>query len=131
MQALKQTAVTQVVILFACVAAAWSVELVDRVAYGGSLERFGIHPRDVAALWGILAAPLLHGGWAHLAANTLPFIVLSWLVMLRRLLDFVVVTAYGSVGQAVEAIKAGAIDYLAKPFALDVFFARLKAVAPA
>jgi len=93
MQALKQTAVTQVVILFACVAAAWSVELVDRVAYGGSLERFGIHPRDVAALWGILAAPLLHVGWVHLVANTGPFVVLGWLVMLRKISDSLVVTA--------------------------------------
>src|SRR2546428_2851090 len=93
MQAIKQTAVTQVVILFVCVAAAWSVELVDRVAYGGSLERFGIHPRDVAALWGILAAPLLHVGWVHLVANTGPFLVLGWLVMLRRISDFLVVTA--------------------------------------
>jgi len=93
MQALKHAVVTQVVILFACVAAAWSVELVDRAAYGGSLERFGIHPRDVAALWGILAAPLLHVGWVHLVANTGPFLVLGWLVMLRRISDFLVVTA--------------------------------------
>jgi membrane associated rhomboid family serine protease len=93
MQALKHTAATQVVILFACVAAAWCVELVDRVAYGGSLERFGIHPRDVPGLWGILAAPLLHVGWVHLVANTGPFVVLGWLVMLRRISDFLVVTA--------------------------------------
>jgi membrane associated rhomboid family serine protease len=93
MQALKHTAATQVIVLFGCVAAAWAVELVDRVAYGGSLERFGIHPRDVAALWGILAAPLLHVGWVHLAANTVPFLVLGWLVMLRRVSDFLVVTA--------------------------------------
>jgi membrane associated rhomboid family serine protease len=92
MQALKHTAGTQVLILFACVAAAWSVELVDRVAFGGSLERFGIHPRDVPALWGILAAPLLHVGWVHLMANTGPFVVLGWLVMLRRTSDFLVVT---------------------------------------
>jgi membrane associated rhomboid family serine protease len=92
MQAFKHTAATQVIILFACVAAAWSVELVDRVAYGGALERFGIHPRDIAALSGILVAPLLHVGWLHLLANTGPFVVLAWLVMLRKISDFVVVT---------------------------------------
>jgi membrane associated rhomboid family serine protease len=92
-QALKHTAVTQVAILFVCVLAAWSVELVDRVAYGGALERFGIHPRDLASLWGILLAPLLHVGWLHLIANTGPFLVLGWLVMLRKISDFVVVTA--------------------------------------
>jgi membrane associated rhomboid family serine protease len=93
MQALKHTAATQVLVLFACVVVAWSVELVDQVAYRGSLERFGIHPRDVAALWGILAAPLLHVGWVHLVANTGPFVVLGWLVMLRKISDFLVVTA--------------------------------------
>jgi two-component system, NtrC family, response regulator AtoC len=31
----------------------------------------------------------------------------------------VVVTAYGSVGNAVEAMKAGAVDYLPKPYSLD------------
>jgi membrane associated rhomboid family serine protease len=92
MRALKATAATQGVILFACVLAAWCVELVDRVAYGGSLERFGIHPRDVPGLWGILTAPLLHVGWVHLVANTGPFVVLGWLVMLRKISDFLVVT---------------------------------------
>ncbi len=93
MRALTHTALAQAVILFACVFVAWSVELVDRLAYGGSLERFGIHPRDLPGLWGILAAPLLHAGWVHLMANTGPFLVLGWLVMLRRINDFVVVTA--------------------------------------
>jgi membrane associated rhomboid family serine protease len=93
MQALKRTAAAQTAILFVCVLAAWLVELVDRVAYSGSLERFGIHPRDLAGLWGILGAPLLHVGWVHLAANTGPFVVLGWLVMLRRISDFVIVTA--------------------------------------
>jgi membrane associated rhomboid family serine protease len=93
MNAIKHSALAQVAILFGCVLLAWTVELVDRVAYGGSLERFGIHPRDLPGLWGILAAPLLHAGWLHVAANTGPFVVLGWLVMLRRISDFVVVTA--------------------------------------
>src|SRR5438477_157301 len=62
MQALKRTAAAEGVILFGCVLLAWCVELVDRIAFGGSLERFGIRPRDVSGLWGILVAPLLYGG---------------------------------------------------------------------
>src|SRR5438552_11857007 len=31
----------------------------------------------------------------------------------------IMITAYGSVGQAVEAIKAGAFDYIEKPFEAD------------
>jgi membrane associated rhomboid family serine protease len=93
MQALKRTALAQITILAACVLVAWSVELIDSVAYRGSLDRFGIHPRDVSGLWGILAAPLLHVGWVHLVGNTVPFVVLGWLVMLRRISDFLIVTA--------------------------------------
>ncbi|MDQ6672811.1 MAG: rhomboid family intramembrane serine protease [Chloroflexota bacterium] len=89
----KRAASFQAAILFVCVFLAWSVELVDRVALRGSLERYGIHPRDLAGLWGIVLAPLLHVSWVHLAANTVPFVVLGWLVMLRRLSDLVVVSA--------------------------------------
>jgi membrane associated rhomboid family serine protease len=93
MRSFARTAELQATILIVCVGLAWGVELVDRAAFGGSLDRFGIQPRTVDGVWGILAAPLLHGSWAHLAANTLPFLVLGWLVMLRRLRDFFVVTA--------------------------------------
>src|SRR5438067_5637310 len=34
-------------------------------------------------------------------------------------LPVIMITAYGSVGQAVEAIKAGAFDYIEKPFEQD------------
>ena len=92
MRELKRTAGLQAGILFGCVLLAWLIEFVDELFYGGALDRFGIQPRNINGLWGILAAPLLHGGWLHLTANSGPFLVLGWLVMLRRLLDFVLVT---------------------------------------
>jgi membrane associated rhomboid family serine protease len=94
MRAFEQAAKVQAAILFAIVLLTWVVELVDEVGYGGSLDRFGIQPRNVGALWGILAAPLLHAGWVHLASNTGPFIVLGWLVLLRGIRDFLVVTLF-------------------------------------
>jgi len=42
---------------------------------GLGLQRFGVHPRDVAGLAGIVAAPLLHGDLAHLVSNALPLLV--------------------------------------------------------
>jgi membrane associated rhomboid family serine protease len=41
------------------------------------LERFGVRPRELAGLPGILLAPLLHAGFAHLIANSLPLLVLG------------------------------------------------------
>jgi membrane associated rhomboid family serine protease len=92
MRALERAAKVQAAILFTLVLLAWILELVDRVAYGGTLDRFGIQPREVGRLWAILVAPLLHVGWVHLASNTGPFIVLGWLVLLRGMRDFVVVS---------------------------------------
>lgn len=82
----------QVLILGAFVALMWGLEIVD-VALGGALNAFGIIPRTAIGLRGILLAPFLHGGFPHLIANTVPFVVLGWLVMLRRTSDFFWVTA--------------------------------------
>lgn len=49
-------------------------------ASGYSLDVHGIFPRKLSGLQGIVFAPLVHGSFAHLLSNLLPFLVLSWLV---------------------------------------------------
>lgn len=66
----------------------WVVEILDQLFFRGTLDRFGIYPRSINGLTGILFAPFLHGSYLHLSANTVPFIVLGWLVMLRDKSDF-------------------------------------------
>ena len=58
----------------------WGIELVD-VAASHRLDGWGIRPRSGEGLLGILAAPLLHGGWGHLSANTVPALVLGFLTL--------------------------------------------------
>jgi DNA-binding NtrC family response regulator len=41
----------------------------------------------------------------------------------------IIITAYGGVSDAVEALKSGAIDYLAKPFDLDEITLRVRRIA--
>ena len=82
---------TQVLILSGCVALFWALEIVDRFL-GGALDVYGILPQSVVGLRGILFAPFLHGSIAHVAANTVPFVTLGWLVMLRETSDFFVVS---------------------------------------
>lgn len=84
---------TQGRILGGAIALMWSLELVDIFLFRGSLDRYGIHPRSFSGLWGILFAPWLHGGLGHLIANTIPFVILGWFVMLRETSDFWIVTA--------------------------------------
>lgn len=67
----------------------WSIETVDQLLFGGSLDGFGVRPRTITGLWGILWAPFLHGGFPHLIANTGPILILGSIVMLSRSLrDF-------------------------------------------
>ena len=68
----------------------WVVQLVNALL-GGALTQLGVHPRTVSGLWGILLAPFIHVGFAHLIANTIPLAVLGALVTLRRKRDLLLV----------------------------------------
>lgn len=59
----------------------WIVEIID-VASGSRVQTAGINPRTSDGLSGILFAPMLHDDWAHLVANTVPLLVLGFLVLL-------------------------------------------------
>ncbi len=74
------------------VAIMWVAEILDQWVLGQHLDRFGIIPRTIIGLRGIPLAPFLHGNFAHLMGNTIPFMLLGWLIMLRNTRDFVRVT---------------------------------------
>ena len=52
----------------------WAILILDTV-FGLRLGRFGLRPGSVPGLIGLLTAPLLHGGFAHLLSNTLPLFI--------------------------------------------------------
>ncbi|CAN5329698.1 rhomboid family intramembrane serine protease [soil metagenome] len=79
-------------ILAGFIALMWAIECIDTL-FGGGLRQFGIRPRTVEGLRGILFAPFLHANFTHLIANTIPFATLGWFVMLRRTRDFFTVSA--------------------------------------
>lgn len=64
-------------------AAMWLVEVVDW-ALPAQLDQYGIESRDPGALPGIIASPMLHADFAHLMANTVPFLILGAIVALRN-----------------------------------------------
>lgn len=84
---------TQAAILGGFVALMWIIEIVDWFLLGGRLNAYGVRPRSMVGLRGILFMPFLHANFAHLAANTLPFITFGWLIMLRETSDFFLVSA--------------------------------------
>ncbi|MEM6448861.1 MAG: rhomboid family intramembrane serine protease [Cyanobacteria bacterium P01_D01_bin.105] len=83
----------QITTLLGLVALLWGIEIVDWLIFRGNLDQwFGIRPRTVSGLWGIAFAPFLHGNFGHLLSNTVPLVALSWLIMLRRTEDWLVVS---------------------------------------
>jgi len=69
----------------------WVSEIVD-VPLNGRLDQWGIRPRRWDGLDGVLFAPFLHGGFGHLIANTIPFLVLGAVIALGSLQRFAIVT---------------------------------------
>jgi membrane associated rhomboid family serine protease len=58
------------------VALLWVIQLLNW-AFDVRPEDFGVRPRQWAGLPGILSAPLIHGGFAHLVANSFPLLILG------------------------------------------------------
>ncbi len=80
---------TQASTLGTIVAILWVVQVINDSLFQGHLSFYGIAPRQLSGLQGIFLAPWLHGSYGHLLANTVPFVTLGWLIMLRETLDFV------------------------------------------
>jgi len=89
---IKQTLKAHVMILGGFVALLWFVQVINMFVFHGGLNIYGIRPRTLDGLQGILFAPILHSSFAHLAANTVPLLVLGWFVLLRGTRTFAVVT---------------------------------------
>jgi membrane associated rhomboid family serine protease len=78
-------------LMFGVVALLWVAEIVDAVAFDGSLDRFGIHPRSGVGILGVLTSPLLHGGFGHLASNTVGLLMFGTLVAMWSRREFALV----------------------------------------
>lgn len=83
---------TQFIVLAGLVALMWGLEIADQIFFQRflrpGLDIYGIIPRTQIGLRGILFAPFLHGNFPHLIGNTIPFLTLGWLIMLRETRDF-------------------------------------------
>lgn len=76
----------------------WMVSIMNILFFSNGLSRlFGIRPRQPIGLLGIAFSPLLHRDLGHLFANTVPFLVLGWLIVLQGEIqgesDFYAITA--------------------------------------
>ncbi|MEL6468302.1 MAG: rhomboid family intramembrane serine protease [Cyanobacteria bacterium J06623_4] len=62
----------------------WTASLMNLLLFGNGLSRlFGIRPRQPIGLLGVPFSPLFHRDFTHLLANTVPFLVLGWLILVQ------------------------------------------------
>jgi membrane associated rhomboid family serine protease len=73
----------------------WLLFLVNNGLFQGHLNQYGIAPRHLEGLLGILWAPFLHSSYGHLAANTLPLLFLGGIICVRSRSEFTFVTVAG------------------------------------
>ncbi len=67
--------------LAAFIALLWAVQVVNWITGYGLNPTFGLIPRYLGGLDGVIAMPLLHGSFGHLMANTLPLLVMGGLLV--------------------------------------------------
>ncbi|MDJ0880482.1 MAG: rhomboid family intramembrane serine protease [Gammaproteobacteria bacterium] len=58
----------------------WLIKLIEYFI-GSDLTQFGIYPRRLDGLSGVLFAPFIHGSIAHLFANSAPIIIIGTLLV--------------------------------------------------
>lgn len=59
------------------VAMMWIVKILE-TTIGEDFSEWGIYPQTIKGLRGVVFSPFLHGGWPHLASNSVPLIMLGF-----------------------------------------------------
>jgi membrane associated rhomboid family serine protease len=67
------------VVPFFMVLLMWLVHLFS-VEFDVRLSQYGLYPRTVKGLFGIITMPFLHGSMSHLLNNSAPMLVLGWML---------------------------------------------------
>ena len=88
----------------------WIIEIVN-VADSYALNRFGLRPRVVGGLWGVLTQPFLERSAGHLLSNTVPLVLIGWVLLLSGLRNWLAVTG-------IVIVVGGALSWLIVPSGL-------------
>jgi membrane associated rhomboid family serine protease len=84
---------SQVALLVGILLLLFAIELTDSLLPGNHpLDQWGIVPRHLSGLIGIGLAPFLHGSFAHLSENSIPFVVLGWFILVGGMRQFLQVS---------------------------------------
>ena len=81
--------------IIALVALCWLVFLVNNLLWHGQFNQYGVIPRHVGSLPGIIWAPFLHGSFKHLVANTVPLLIFGGIICARSKAEFGMIAVAG------------------------------------
>jgi membrane associated rhomboid family serine protease len=108
----------------------WLVLGLDNLVWHGQLAQHGIIPRHVSSLPGIIWAPWLHASFGHLAANTLPLLVLGAIICARSRSEFAVVTVGGVIlGGGITWLIARSASHIGASGLIFCYFGYLASMA--
>jgi membrane associated rhomboid family serine protease len=83
--------------------ALYGIEAADS-ASSHSLDRgLGLHSHQFSDLWAVFTSPLVHASWEHIIGNTVPLVLLGFLVLLEGWRRFLGVAAIGAVTAGLSA----------------------------
>jgi membrane associated rhomboid family serine protease len=98
---------TQMLTPLAILAIPWIQEIIDQLFFQGQWN-FILYPRSLEGLFGIFLSAFSHSGFAHLIANSIGFVIFSWLILFKSSRDFWITFLIGWVG-------GGLVDWLLAP----------------
>jgi membrane associated rhomboid family serine protease len=95
------------IVMIAVGAVFWVVQFLN-AADEYRLDRFGVRPREVDGLWGVVTMPFLHASYDHLLSNTVPLVLIGWVLLLSGIRVWATVTA-------IVVLGGGALTWLVGP----------------
>jgi len=81
------------IVLAGIVLLMWLIEAINSID-SNRLDNDGIYARNISRFWGIITAPFIHASFAHLFANTIPFLFLGAIIAMHGARRLLVVTGF-------------------------------------
>jgi membrane associated rhomboid family serine protease len=78
-------------------AIAWGQQVIDQVVFAGRWN-LPIIPRRMIGVPGVILSIFSHADFAHLAANSIPFVIFSWLILIQSYRDYWITLLVGWLG---------------------------------
>ena len=127
MPSLAESAGKELKTILVFVGAIWSVYLLSWIA---PVTSWGLQPRSLAGLIGIASMPFLHANLGHIVANTIPLIILLFLLAGSRAKSWAIVVEIVDREEKIESflpiVDDAIVEGLATVERVDVRFYRAR-----